>query len=77
MEAFMFGVETYQSVFFDQLIEYKGHSLISELKGHRGTVNCLAGKGNLVVSGADDGTLRVWDLVIIMSHLCHSNIILR
>ena len=37
-------------------------SQAASLRGHRGGVNCLAGEGDTLVSGGEDGTVRLWDL---------------
>lgn len=39
-----------------------GRCLVTRLTGHREAVNCFASHGDLIVSGADDNDLRVWDL---------------
>jgi WD40 repeat protein len=36
--------------------------LVRVLRGHRGSVLCLLAVGNLLLSGARDNLIRVWDL---------------
>jgi WD40 repeat protein len=37
---------------------------IQYMPGHRDSVNSLSACGQLIASGCDDGTVRVWDLRI-------------
>ena len=47
-------------------------SHVATLRGHRGSVLCLlaAGAGSLLISGARDNTIRVWDLELDMMCRC-------
>ena len=35
---------------------------VGALRGHKGAVNCLASEGEHLVSGGEDGCVRLWDL---------------
>ncbi|OAX37026.1 WD40 repeat-like protein [Rhizopogon vinicolor AM-OR11-026] len=40
-------------------------SAIGRLRGHRGAVKCIQVEDNLCLTGADDGTVRLWDLQLV------------
>jgi len=46
---------------WDLMIGYE----IGRLRGHRGAVKCIQVEDNLCLTGAEDGTVRLWDLRLV------------
>ncbi|KAG1669406.1 hypothetical protein FOA52_004057 [Chlamydomonas sp. UWO 241] len=61
----MWGGEHLASAGGDAMVrvwEVGSLALARVLRGHRGAILCLVSVGNLLVSGARDNTIRVWDM---------------
>lgn len=41
--------------------DLNSNKLIKTLKGHSNTVKCLYFNENMIISGSEDRTIRIWD----------------